>query len=156
MLTTVSRGRIQGLSAALVSSHLAGSGNKHLYSPLDGFWLFTWRGPEFCSCSLYNGHCLKYKGRFIRIVTYISNYWLCGHVIRVSSHHTHPCFCVEDFILWLTWLPMLLTTRIELLALWITAITRLNFRCGALQCDRKHGIQFTTQLVHKRYLLLCT
>ena len=33
---TLSMGRIQGLSATLVSSHLAGSRNKHFYSPLDG------------------------------------------------------------------------------------------------------------------------
>ena len=33
---TVSMGRIQGLSATLVSGHLAGSGNKHFYSLLDG------------------------------------------------------------------------------------------------------------------------
>ena len=37
-ICTVSMDRIQGLSATLVSSHLAGSRNKHLhfYSPLDG------------------------------------------------------------------------------------------------------------------------
>ena len=28
---------------------LAGSRNKHFYSPLDGCWLFTWRGPEVCA-----------------------------------------------------------------------------------------------------------
>ena len=33
---TVSMGRIQGLSATLVSSHLTGSRNKHFFSPLDG------------------------------------------------------------------------------------------------------------------------
>ena len=36
---TVSMDRIQGLSAALVSSHLAGSRNKHFYAPLDGHCL---------------------------------------------------------------------------------------------------------------------
>ena len=44
----MSEGRIQGLSATLLRSHLAGSRNKEFYSPLDGCGLFTWRGPEFC------------------------------------------------------------------------------------------------------------
>ena len=39
--------RIQGLSAALVRGHLAGSRNKHFYSLLDGRRLFTWNDPEF-------------------------------------------------------------------------------------------------------------
>ena len=52
-LCTLSMGRIQGLSATLVSGHLAGRRNKHFHSSLDGCPLFTWRGPEFCPVSLY-------------------------------------------------------------------------------------------------------
>ena len=39
LTNTVSMDRIQGLSATLVSSHLAGSRNKHFYAPLDGHCL---------------------------------------------------------------------------------------------------------------------
>ena len=36
LVGTLRSGRIQGLSANLVNGHLAGSRNKHFFSPLDG------------------------------------------------------------------------------------------------------------------------
>ena len=53
---TLRSGRIEGLSATPFSSHLAESRNKHFDSPLDGRWMFTWRGSESCpnAADLFN------------------------------------------------------------------------------------------------------
>ena len=104
---TVSMGRIQGLSATLVSSHLAGSRNKQFYSPLDGRGLFTWRGPEFCPCSLYKlyptlGTCLPWRGYWCVSLSSLCLHLSWGRIKYSIQLAQHRCFVAYHFAVVLT------------------------------------------------------